>query len=66
MTKIMTKYDEDTHKLKDKFVKMNFNPKHTGLFATLFIPGVDRFVHQLYWDNECPEKKNLRKHSFYY
>ena len=36
---------------------MKLNPKHTGLFATLFIPGVDKFVHQLYRDNECPDKK---------
>ena len=41
--------------------KMIFNPKHTGLFATLFIPGVDRFVHQLYLDNEYPDKKNVKQ-----
>ena len=28
------------------------NPKHTVLFATLFIPGVDKFDHQLYWDKK--------------
>ena len=33
------------------------NPKHTGLFATLFIPGWGKFDLSLYWDNECPDKK---------
>ena len=41
-----------------------FNPKHTGLFATLFIPGVDRFVHQLYQDNECSDKKKYKANIF--
>ena len=43
------------------FVSLFLNPKHTGLFATLFIQGVDRFVHQLYLDNECPDKKNVKQ-----
>ena len=42
-------------------IELELNPKHTGLFATLFIPGVDKFVHQLYWDNECPDKKNVKQ-----
>ena len=37
------------------------NPKHTGLFATLIIPAVDKFDHQLYLDNECPDKKNVKQ-----
>ena len=41
-----------------------FNPKHTGLFATLFIPAVDKFVHQLYWDNECSDKQICNKTFF--
>ena len=33
------------------------NPKHTGIFANLNIPGEDKFAHQLYRDNECSDKK---------
>ena len=37
------------------------NPKHTGLFANLIIPGGDKFAQQLYRDNECPDKKNVKQ-----
>ena len=37
------------------------NPKHTGIFANLIIPGGDKFAHQLYRDNECPDKKNVKQ-----
>ena len=49
--------------LRKEYIRMQIkykyclNPKHTGLFATLFIPEVDKFVHQLYRDIECPDKK---------
>ena len=39
----------------------NLNPKHTGLFANLIIPGGDKFAQQLYRDNECPDKKNVKQ-----
>ena len=38
----------------------DFNPKHTGLFANLIIPGGDKFAQQLYQDNECPDKKKCK------
>ena len=41
-------------------------PKHTGLFANLFIPAVDKFVHQLYRDNECSDKQIYNNTFFLY
>ena len=46
--------------LTESKIGQAINPKHTALFATLFIPGVDKFVHQLYRDNECPDKKKCK------
>ena len=48
-------------KLKTNQRVQVLNPNHTGLFANLIIPGGDKFAQQLYRDNECPDKKNVKQ-----